>query len=45
MTLQTQELTKVFLFSTLQYRLGNGVPMVTKLVLEIHTLSNKNEIS
>ena len=26
-------------------RLGNGVPMVTKLVLEIHAICNKNEIS
>ena len=24
---------------------GNGVPMVAKLVLEVHTLCNKNEIS
>ena len=33
-------------FSSVQYsRLGNGVPMVTKQVLEIHALCNKNEIT
>ena len=35
---------KYFCF-LLYSRLGNGGPMVTKLVLEIHTLFNKNEIS
>ena len=43
-TLQPQKLNEIFLFSTLYSRLGNGVPMVTKLVLEIHALCNKNEI-
>ena len=33
-------------FCFLSYsRLGNGVPMVTKLVLKIHALCNKNEVS
>ena len=35
---------KYFCF-LLYSRCGNGVPMVTKLVLEIHALCNKNEIS
>ena len=35
---------KYFCF-LLYSRLGNGVPMVIKLVLEIHALCNKNEIS
>ena len=35
---------KYFCF-LLYSRLENGVPMVTKLVLEIHALCNKNEIS
>ena len=35
---------KYFCF-LLYSRLGNGVPMVTKLVLKIHALCNKNEIS
>ena len=34
---------KYFCF-LLYSRLGKGVPMVTKLVLEIHALCNKNEI-
>ena len=37
---------KVKYFCFLLYsRLGNGAPLVTKLVLEIHKLCNKNEIS
>ena len=45
MTLQPQKLNEIFLFPILYSRLGNGVPMVTKLVLEVHALCNKNEIS
>ena len=35
---------KYFCF-LLYSRLGNGVPMVAKLVLKIHAICNKNEIS
>ena len=34
-----------YIYFVLYSRLGNGVPMVTKVVLEIHALCNKNEIS
>ena len=36
---------RYFGFLLLYSRLGIGVPLVTKLVLEIHALCNKNEIS
>ena len=45
MTWQPQKLNEIFLFPILYSRLGNGVSMVTKLVLEVHALYNKNEIS
>ena len=34
-----------YFYFLLYSRLGNGVPMVTKLYLEIHALCNKNEIN
>ena len=45
MTLQPQKLNELFLFSTVYSRLGNGVPMVTKLVLKIYALCNKNDVT
>ena len=49
MTLQPQKLNEILLFSTvcktIMVTISNGVPMATKLVLEILALCNKDEIS